>query len=65
VGTDLNAGQTFRFGMDINLKARNTLGFSATGNIGVRDRTGDLWNSSYDLLGQRDSLWLPFPTTKF
>ena len=58
VGTDLNAGQTFRFGMDINLKARNTLGFSATGNIGVRDRTGDLWNSSYDLLGQRDSLWL-------
>ena len=58
VGTDLNAGQTFRFGMDINLRARNTLGFSATGNIGVRDRTGDLWNSSYDLLGQRDSLWL-------
>ncbi len=58
VGTDLNAGQTFRFGMDINLKARNTLGFSATGNIGVRDRTGDLWNSSYDVLGQRDSLWL-------
>lgn len=57
LGTDLNAGQTFRLGMDINLKARNTIGFSATGNIGVRDRTGDLWNSSYDESGVRDSLW--------
>lgn len=57
LGTDLNAGQTFRFGMDINLKARNTLGFSATGNVGVRDRTGDLWNSTVNATGLRDSLW--------
>lgn len=57
LGTDLNAGQTFRFGMDINLKARNTLGFSATGNVGVRDRTGDLWNSTVNTSGLRDSLW--------
>jgi outer membrane receptor protein involved in Fe transport len=57
LGTDLNAGQTFRFGMDINLKARNTLGFSATGNVGVRDRTGDLWNSTKTASGDRDSLW--------
>jgi outer membrane receptor protein involved in Fe transport len=57
LGTDLNAGHTFRVGMDVNLKARNTLGFSATGNIGVRDRTGDMWNSSYDIAGNRDSLW--------
>ncbi len=57
LGTDLNAGQTFRFGMDINLKARNTLGFSATGNVGVRDRTGDLWNATMKESGLRDSLW--------
>ncbi len=57
LGTDLNAGHTFRFGMDVNLKARNTLGFSATGNIGERNRTGDLWNSTYDTAGNRDSLW--------
>ena len=57
LGTDLNAGHTFRVGMDVNLKARNTLGFSATGNIGVRDRTGDMWNSTYDIAGNRDSLW--------
>ena len=57
LGTDLNAGHTFRLGMDVNLKARNTLGFSATGNIGVRDRRGDLWNSTYDETGVRDSLW--------
>ena len=57
LGTDLNAGQTFRFGMDINLKARNTLGFSATGNVGVRDRTGDLWNSTIKKSSLRDSLW--------
>jgi outer membrane receptor protein involved in Fe transport len=57
LGTDLNAGHTFRFGMDVNLKARNTLGFSATGNIGERNRTGDLWNSTYDMSGNRDSLW--------
>jgi len=56
-GTDLNAGQTFRVGADFNLKARNTIGFSGTGNIGVRDRTGDLWNNIYDGGNNLNELW--------
>jgi outer membrane receptor protein involved in Fe transport len=56
-GTDLNAGHTFRTGADFNLKDRQTLGISATGSIGVRDRTGDLWNSVYDTLNNRTNLW--------
>jgi len=56
-GTDLNAAQTFRFGADFNLKARNTIGFSTTGNIGVRDRTGDLWNNIYDESNIKTQLW--------
>ncbi len=56
-GTDLNAGHTFRTGADFNLKDRQTLGISATGSIGVRDRTGDLWNSVYDTLDNRTNLW--------
>jgi outer membrane receptor protein involved in Fe transport len=57
MGSDLNAGHTFRTGADFNLKDRQTLGFSATGSIGVRDRTGDLWNSVYDTLNNRTDLW--------
>ena len=56
-GSDLNAGHTFRTGADFNLKDRQTLGISATGSIGVRDRTGDLWNSVYDTLSNRTALW--------
>ena len=56
-GSDLNAGHTFRTGADFNLKDRQTLGISATGSIGVRDRTGDLWNSVYDTLNNRTALW--------
>ena len=56
-GTDLNAGHTFRTGADFNLKDRQTLGVSATGSIGVRDRTGDLWNSVYDSLANRTAFW--------
>jgi hypothetical protein len=56
-GTDLNAGHTFRTGADFNLKDRQTLGISATGSVGVRDRTGDLWNSVYDTLNNRTTLW--------
>lgn len=47
-GTDLNAGNTFRFGFDFNLKNRKTISFSTTGNTGRRDRTGDLWNGFQD-----------------
>ena len=36
-GTDLNSGQTFRVGSDFYLKARNVIGFSMTGNVGVRN----------------------------
>lgn len=57
IGSDLNAGHTFRTGVDFNLKDRQTLGISATGSIGVRDRTGDLWNSIYDTLNNRIALW--------
>ena len=56
-GTDLNAGHTFRTGADFNLKDRQILGFSMTGNLGERNRTGDLWNSVYDTLDNRIELW--------
>ena len=56
-GTDLNAGHTFRAGADFNLKARNTLGISGTGNIGVRDRTGDLCNNIFDETQSQTQLW--------
>ncbi len=56
-GTDLNAGHTFRVGADFNLKARNTLGVSGTGNIGIRDRTGDLWNNIFDETQTQIQLW--------
>ena len=45
LGTDQNFGHTFRFGLDLSLKNRQTLGFSATGSIGERNRTGDQWNA--------------------
>ena len=48
VGSDLNSGHTFRLGSDFYLKPNQTLGFSATGNLGVRNREGDLINHMYD-----------------
>jgi outer membrane receptor protein involved in Fe transport len=48
-GTDLNAGNTYRFGVDFNLKNRKTMSFSTTGSTGRRDRTGDLWNGVKDI----------------
>ncbi|MEN9699615.1 MAG: hypothetical protein RLZZ301_813 [Bacteroidota bacterium] len=57
LGTDLNSGHTFRVGADLNLKGRQTLGFSATGNVGRRDRTGDLWNGQLDTNQQVINLW--------
>ncbi len=56
-GTDLDAGQTFRMGTDINLNLRNTIGFVATGSLTQRDRTGELWNAQLDEAGTIDSLW--------
>jgi outer membrane receptor protein involved in Fe transport len=51
IGTDLNAGNTFRFGTDFFLKPRHFLGVSATGSMGVRNRTGGQWNYKYDHSG--------------
>ena len=56
-GTDLNASNTFRFGTDFYLKARHFLGVSATGSMGVRNRTGNQWNYRYDTNGQLESRW--------
>ncbi|MFM6965164.1 MAG: TonB-dependent receptor domain-containing protein [Sphingomonadales bacterium] len=56
-GTDLDAGQTFRFGTDINLNPRNTIGFVATGSLTRRDRTGDLWNAELNELNEITNLW--------
>ncbi len=56
-GTDLNAGNTFRLGADFYLKGKNTLAFSATGNVGRRDRTGDLWNNVYFDPSTTSNLW--------
>ena len=57
IGADLNAGRTFRLGVDFNLKERNTIGLSMTGNIGQRDRTGDLWNTTFDGIGNITQYW--------
>lgn len=60
-GTDLNAGNTARFGIDFTLKNRKSISFSSTGSNGRRDRTGDLWNGVKDSnealisLGRRES----------
>lgn len=40
-GTDQNFGHTFKFGTDLSLKHRQTIGVSATGSFGERNRTGD------------------------
>lgn len=57
IGSDLDAGQTFRLGTDINLNPRNSIGFIMTGATGRRDRTGLLWNGQLDTSGQVINLW--------
>lgn len=57
LGTDLNGGHTFRIGADFYPKARHIIGFSATGNIGVRNRTGEQWNSTKDNDSNVLTLW--------
>ena len=56
-GTDLDAGQTFRMGADVNLNPRNTIGFVATGSLTRRDRTGELWNAQLDESQTITNLW--------
>ncbi len=48
VGSDLNAGHTFRIGSDFYIRSNQTIGISATGNLGVRNREGDVMNQKYD-----------------
>jgi outer membrane receptor protein involved in Fe transport len=57
IGTDLNAGNTFRFGTDFYLKPRHFLGVSATGSMGVRNRTGGQWNYKFDGSDVLQSQW--------
>lgn len=47
-GTDLMINHTARFGSDFYLKPRHTFGFTLTGNVGDRKRTGDLNNLQLD-----------------
>lgn len=57
VGTDQNFGHTFRAGIDLNLPRRQLIGFSATGALGERNRTGSQWNRLINSTGSTDSLW--------
>jgi outer membrane receptor protein involved in Fe transport len=56
-GTDLDAGQTYRMGADVNLNPRNTIGFVATGSLTRRDRAGVLWNAQLNESGTITNLW--------
>ncbi len=47
-GTDLKSTNTILLGGEYHLDERNTVGFSATGTLGRRRRTGDLENFLYD-----------------
>ncbi len=48
LGTDYNVTHTVKIGSDFYLKDRNTLGIALTGNMGERNRTGDLINNQLD-----------------
>lgn len=50
LGTDYNVTHTLKVGSDFYLKDRNTLGVSFTGNLGERNRKGDLQNKQLDSL---------------
>ncbi len=56
-GTDLMVNHTARVGSDFYLNDRNTLGVSATLNLGKRERTGDLFNSQYDINSALEQYW--------
>ncbi len=56
-GTDLMVNHTARVGSDFYLNDRNTLGVSATLNLGKRERTGDLFNSQYDINSVLEQYW--------
>ncbi len=47
-GTDLKSSHTIVLGTEYLVNQRNTIGFSVTGTLGQRKRTGDLQNFLYD-----------------
>lgn len=53
-GTDLKMSNTLVLGADFELDSNNTIGFSITGSLGTRERTGLLVNKLYD---QNDNLF--------
>ncbi|MBL4861461.1 MAG: TonB-dependent receptor [Crocinitomicaceae bacterium] len=48
IGTDFKTGNTLVVGTDFYINKRNVFGFSVTGSLGQRKRTGDLENRLYD-----------------
>lgn len=56
-GTDLMINHTARVGSDFYLNDRNTIGFSATANLGERERTGLLKNFQLDENGDTIQKW--------
>jgi outer membrane receptor protein involved in Fe transport len=57
LGTDYNVTHTIKVGSDFYLKDRNTLGISFTGNLGERNREGDLKNKQLDSVDNQISSW--------
>lgn len=57
LGTDYNVTHTIKVGSDFYLKDRNTLGISFTGNLGERNRQGDLKNKQLDSVDNQISSW--------
>jgi len=57
LGTDYNVTHTIKVGSDFYLKDRNTLGVSFTGNLGERNREGDLKNKQLDSVDNQISSW--------
>ena len=61
-GTDLKMSNTIVLGADFELDSNNTVGFSITGSLGARERTGLLVNKLYD---QNDDLFRSWTRSSF
>lgn len=56
-GGDLSTTHTFKTGLDYTIDQNKELSVSFSGMNGVRNRSGDLWNSLFDENNNRSSLW--------
>ncbi len=56
-GTDLRSSNTLVVGADFHINERNVIGISGTGNLGRRERTGNLENELFDGAGDVYQLW--------